>query len=156
MAHSLRYEFDQKFNFPAQEVFKWCTDYEAGDLGLMGDEGKRSIEKISKDAIILNDAYYIGKKIVRRKKIVNLYPDTLSWVSTHLIGDRKYSQFLYRISAEGNSKSSLHFTGLQIEYDDRKNKSASSVSKRLQKNDSHAWQLLAKEMEKDMKVHAQK
>ncbi|MDA4129405.1 MAG: hypothetical protein OK457_01420 [Thaumarchaeota archaeon] len=151
MVHSLRYEFTQKFDFPADAAFRWCTDYQPGDLGLMGDDGARSIERISKDTFILQDTYRVGRKTIRKKKVVNLYPDTLSWVSTHLIGKMKYSQFQYRISSNGGSKSQLYFTGLQVEYDDKKRSHAPKISEQLKEEDSHAWELLAKEMEKDLR-----
>jgi hypothetical protein len=83
MAFTIRYGFSQRFNFPAEQVFKWCTDYRPGDLRLMAEDGKRSVERISKDTIVLEDSSRKGEKIVHRKKVVNLYPDSLSWVSTH-------------------------------------------------------------------------
>ncbi len=151
MAFSIRYDFTQEFRFPAEEVFKWCTNYSPGDLSLMGEKGKRRIEKISKDTYILTDSYPSGRKnILRKKKMVNLYPDTLSWVSTHLIGKTKHSQFLYRVSAEGPSSSRVFFTGLQIEYDDKKKFKMAAMSEELKKEDSHAWELLAQEMERDV------
>jgi hypothetical protein len=151
MAFTIRYGFSQKFNFPAEEVFKWCTDYRTGDLGLMAEEGKRSVERVSKDTFLLVDSYQQGEKIVRKKKVVNLYPESLSWVSTHLIGNTRYSQFLYRVSPISASSSRVDFTGFQVEYDDKKKRSADSRSEELRKEDSHAWELLAKEMEKDMR-----
>ena len=92
----------------------------------------------------------MGKKPRARKKIVNLYPDTLSWVSTHLIGKTKYSQFLYKVSPLGASSARVDFTGFQVEYDDKKKRNAKDLSEDLRKEDSHAWELLAKEMENDM------
>jgi hypothetical protein len=150
MAFTVRYGFSQEFNFPVEEVFKWCTDYRPGDPGLMGENGKRSVERISRDTFILDDSYRKGDKLVHRKKVVNLYPDTFSWVSTHLIGKTRYSQFLYRVSPLGASRSRVDFTGFQMEYDDKKKRSADSISEELRKEDSYAWELLAKEMEKDM------
>jgi hypothetical protein len=62
----------------------------------------------------------------------------------------RFSQFLYRVTPLDASNSQLDFTGFQIEYDDKKKRSADSISDELRKEDSHAWELLAKEMEKDM------
>ena len=149
MAFTIRYGFSQKFNYPAEEVFRWCTDYSSGDLGLMAEDGKRSVERITKETFILDDTYRNGTKTTRKKKIVNLYPDTLSWVSTHLIGKTKYSQFLYKVSPLGSSSSRVDFTGFQVEYDDKKKRNAKALSEDLRKEDSHAWELLAKEMEND-------
>ena len=78
MAFSIRYDFSQKFNFPAEEVFKWLTNYQPDDLSLMGDKGKRSVEKISKDVFILSDTYRSGRKNLLKKKVVNLYPETFN------------------------------------------------------------------------------
>jgi hypothetical protein len=150
MAFTIRYGFSQKFNYPAEEVFRWCTDYRSGDLGLMAEDGKRSVERITKETFILDDTYRNGTKTTRKKKIVNLYPDTLSWVSTHLVGKTKYSQFLYKVSPLGSSSSRVDFTGFQVEYDDKKKRDAKALSEDLRKEDSHAWDLLAKEMENDM------
>ena len=115
----------------------------------MEEDGTRSVERVSKDTFILKDTYQIGKKKVRKNKLVNLYPESLSWVSTHLIGKTRYSQFLYRVSPLDSSSSRVDFTGFQIEYDDKKKRSANSMSEELRKEDSKAWGLLAKEMEND-------
>jgi hypothetical protein len=151
MTFTVRYGFSQKFNFPAEDVFQWCTDYRSGDLGLMEENGKRSVERISKDTFLLDDTYRNGGKTVRKKKLVNLYPETLSWVSTHVTGKTRYSQFLYKVSPIGSSSSQVDFTGFQIEYDDKKKTGAKVMSEQLRKEDSHAWELLAKEMENDMR-----
>lgn len=154
MTFSIRYDFSQQFSFPAKQVFEWCTNYTPGDLALMGEKGKRKVEKISKDTFILTDSYPSAGGSVRKKRMVNLYPDTLSWIGTHLIGKTKYSQFLYRVSAEGPATSRVYFTGLQIEYDDKKKSRAAAIAQELKKEDSHAWELLAQEMEKDMRKNS--
>jgi len=158
MAFSLRYRFSQKFRVPARDAFEWCTSYDPNDLTLMGDVGKRSINIISETTLILDDTYKIGKAINRRKKLVQLYPADLFWVSTHLIGPTKYSQFLYKISPESKSSSRLDFTGLQIECGSEK-KTKQDISARaqeLRKLDSIAWKKLTEEMERDWKKNLRK
>ena len=105
MAYSLRYKFSQEFRVPAREAFEWCTSHDPNDLTLMGEVGTRSIDIISETTLILNDTYRDGKTINERKRLVQLYPADLFWVSTHLIGPTKYSQFLYKISPESESSS---------------------------------------------------
>jgi hypothetical protein len=68
-----------------------------------------------------------------------------------LIGKTKHSQFRYRVSAEGVERSRVYFSGFQLEYDDKKKSKAAAISEELRKEDSHAWQLLAQEMEKDIR-----
>ena len=130
MAYSFRYKFSQEFRVPAREAFEWCTSYDPDDLALMGDVGKRSIDIISETTLILNDTYKVGKNINKRKKLVQLYPADMFWVSTHLIGPTKYSQFLYEIYPESESRSRLDFTGQQIEYGSEK-KTKRSVNARI-------------------------
>ena len=149
---SLRYNFSQRFNVPAQEAYKWCTDYDPGDLPLMGENGKSKIEWISEDAVMLSDT--IRKEdgtTVAKKKLVRLDPSTLSWTNTHVGGPYKYSQFWYRIVPEGKEGSRLEFTGLQLENFDMENKQSTKIlASKLRKEDSGAWKLLAKELHKDL------
>ena len=117
----------------------------------MGDVGRRSIEKISIDKVILDDTYYKGKNRIRKRKFVQLYPDRMMWVSTHLIGPTMYSQFFYEIFPEGKNASRLDFTGMQTDHG--RNKSAQQIAQlatKLRTVDSGAWKKLAKEMEKDL------
>jgi hypothetical protein len=82
---------------------------------------------------------------------VQLYPDRLSWVSTHLTGPNKYSQFIYEISAEGNGASRLDFTALHLEYEKKLDgEDIKSLADKLRKEDSAAWKLLAKAMAKEL------
>src|SRR3989454_11363528 len=120
-ASSIRYGFSQHFKVPAIDAYRWCTDYEPADLALMGENGKRSVKRISEDAIILTDTMrgQDGRRTIKRK-IVRLYPERLSWTSTHLTGPITHSQFLYEILSDGKNSSHLDFTGLQINYDEGK------------------------------------
>jgi hypothetical protein len=115
----------------------------------MGEEGvERQITLVTEGVIILKDTFHSEMDIIEKEKLVELYPGQLSWVSTHLSGPNKYSQFLYRISAEGKV-SVLNFTGLHLDYDWKED--AQSLANRLCREDANAWKLLAKAMAKELK-----
>jgi len=66
----------------------------------MGDEAaERQITRLADATIILSDIFHTGKGYVEKQKLVQLYPDRLCWIATHLTGPNKYSQFIYEISA---------------------------------------------------------
>ncbi len=145
MALAVRYYFSQRFAFPAQKVFDWCTDFDPKDHVLMGDaNAKRQISHITDDTIILKDVFLTPSGPLEKEKLVQLYPNRLSWTSTHLTGPNKYSQFLYKITSEGKGFSALNFTALHIEYDEKAD--AKLLADRLCKEDAAAWKLLAKAM----------
>jgi len=148
---SIRYRFIQHFNVPALEAYRWCTSYDPKDLSLMGEKGKREIQWISKDAVILSDSFRKKNRgTFTKKKIVRLDPSTLSWTNTHIAGPVKYSQFLYKIVPEGKSASRLEFRGLQLQNFDARNKQkTSTIASKIRKEDSGSWKLLAKELNKD-------
>ncbi|MDQ1279781.1 MAG: hypothetical protein QG670_1043 [Thermoproteota archaeon] len=155
MPESIRYHFTQCFKFSAQKVFNWCTDYDPEDYELMGDKGvERYISHITSSTILLRDVFQTSTGQMEKQKLVELYPDTLSWTSTHLTGPNKYSQFLYKISLEGNEESILDFTGLHIEYGEKEldKSEAKTLAYRLCKEDAQAWKLLAKAMEKELRT----
>lgn len=117
----------------------------------MGDEAaERQITRVTDATVILTDTFYIGKGSVEKQKLVQLYPDQLRWVSTHLTGPNKYSQFIYEISSEGKGVSRLDFTALHLEYENLESASAKSLAEKLKKEDSAAWKLLAKAMIKEL------
>ena len=148
---SIKYGFVQHFKVPAIEAYRWCTDYDPGDHSLMGEKGKRKIQWLSKDAVILSDSS--RKKnggAVTKKKIVRLDPSSLSWTSTHIAGPIKYSQFLYRIVPEGRNSSHLEFTGLQLESSETNKQDTRALANKIRKEDSGTWKLLAKELNKDL------
>jgi hypothetical protein len=151
MPCSIRYCFSQSFAFSARETYKWCTDYSPMDHALMGDnEAERLITRVAEDTIIITDIFHTGKGKVEKQKLVQLYPDRLRWVSTHLTGPHKYSQFLYEISAEGSGASRLDFTALHLEYGGKLcSEDIKLLAGKLKEEDSAAWKLLAKAMAKD-------
>ena len=153
MPCSIRYRFSQRFSVPARKAYEWCTDYSLEDHVLMGDEAaKRQITRVTDATVILTDTFHTGKGDVEKQKLVQLYPERLFWVSTHLTGPNRYSQFIYEISAEGNGASRLDFTALHLEYekDNLDSEAIKSLADKLKKEDSAAWKLLAKAMAKEL------
>ncbi len=145
MALAIRYYFNQRFIVPAQVVFDWCTDFDPKDHLLMGDpNAERQVSRITDDTIILNDVFHSPLGSLEKLKLIQLYPNRLSWTSTHLTGPNKYSQFLYKITAQGKGFSALNFTALHIEYVDKTD--AKLLADRLCQEDAAAWKLLAKAM----------
>jgi hypothetical protein len=115
----------------------------------MGDEGvERQVTSVAKSTIILKDIFHATTGTIEKEKLVQVYPDQLSWVSTHLTGPNKYSQFLYRISLEAKEASILDFTGLHLDYAAKTD--AKELAERLCMEDAAAWNLLAKAMEKEL------
>lgn len=152
MWHAIRYHFSQRFHVPARKAYEWCTDYDPQDHALMHEDAERQITHISEGTIILKEIFHTSNGNVEKQKLVQLYPDRLSWVSTHLSGPNKYSQFIYEIAAEGDSASCLDFTALHIEHEKENldNKCIKLLANKLRKEDSAVWKLLAKEMEKEL------
>ena len=153
MPCSIRYRFSQRFPVPARKAYKWCTDYSPQDHALMGEEAaERQITRVTDTTIILTDIFHTSKGNVEKQKLVQLYPDRLCWVSTHLTGPNKYSQFIYEISAEGDSASRLDFTALHLEYEKENldSEAIKSLANKLKKEDSATWKLLAKAMAKEL------
>jgi hypothetical protein len=150
MALAVRYYFIQRFAISAQSAFDWCTNFDPEDHLLMGEaDAKRQVSHITNDTIILNDSFPSSSGPIEKQKLVQLYPSKLSWTSTHLTGLNKYSQFLYKITSQGKGFSTLNFTGLHIEYEEKVD--AKQLAGRLCREDADAWKLLAKAMEQDLK-----
>jgi hypothetical protein len=148
MAIAIRYYFSQRFAVPAQMAYDWSTEFDPKDHLLMGDSNaKRQITHVTDATILLKDVFPLPSGFTEKEKLVQLYPNRLSWTSTHLTGPNKYSQFLYKITAEGKGFSALNFSALHVEYDDKAD--AKLLADRLCKEDAAAWKLLAKVMEKE-------
>jgi hypothetical protein len=152
MVYSLRYHFSQIFALPPLEAYKWCTNYDSNDLTLMHQKGKRDITNLTEGTIILTDTFYNKKKTVKKNKLIQLYPDKLSWTNTHLSGPNKYSQFLYEIKPEKEGHSKLNYIGLQMEYKKPKlgKKEIETRETEQMNQDAAVWKILAKEMEKEI------
>jgi hypothetical protein len=152
MPYSIRYRFSQRFSVSAREVYDWCTNYGPEDHALMGDEAaERQITRVAEDVVVLTDVFHVGTGAVEKQKVVQLYPDRLRWVSTHLTGPHKYSQFIYEISAEGDEASRLDFTALHLEYGEKlDSEDIKLLADKLKEEDANAWKLLAKAMAKEL------
>ena len=114
----------------------------------------RDVRQVSEDTILLNDTYTVGGERVTKQKLVCLYPDRLTWTSTHVTGPNRCSQFLYEIEPETDRTCRLKFTGLFLDYNIKKRgdeKENDLLAKKLEKMDSENWRLLAREMEKELK-----
>jgi hypothetical protein len=150
MPTSINYGFTQHFRVSADRAFQWCTSYDPGDLDLMHEWGKRKIKQLSEDTFILTDTFSTNGGSVTKTKLVRINPVEFSWTNTHLNGPIKYSQFLYKITAEGKDRSRLDFVGLQLEPRNMTRKEAAALARRVRKEDSGAWKYLAKAMEKEL------
>ncbi len=147
---TIHYEFIQKFNIPAQKAFAWCTRYDPTDMEIMQENATREVQYIADHVLILKDTFVIEGKSVEKQKLVSIYPNRLTWTSTHLTGPNKYSQFLYEISALSEGESQLRFTASSLDYDVENKKDAERQGKKVSKMDAENWKLLAQEMEKDL------
>jgi hypothetical protein len=116
------------------------------------DAAKRRITHLTETTIILTDIFHTSNGRVEKQKLVQLYPDRLSWISTHLTGPNKYSQFIYEISTEGNNASRLNFTALHLEYgkENLDSEGIKWLADKLKAEDSAAWRRLAKAMAKEL------
>ena len=116
----------------------------------MGDENDdRQIIQITRGSLILKDTFHLPAETVEKQKLVQIYPEELSWTSTHLTGPNKYSQFLYKITPRGKDASGLNFTAAHLEYDEKAD--AKLLAERLCKEDVFAWRLIAKAMAEEQK-----
>jgi hypothetical protein len=124
---------------------------------LMGDAAaERQITRLTDSTIILTDTFHTVSGPVEKKKLVQLYPDRLRWISTHLSGPNKNSQFIYEISDEGDDASRLDFTAMHLEYGKEKLSSADVklLADKLREEDAAAWKLLASAMVKELSPRA--
>jgi hypothetical protein len=152
--YSVHFWFSQHFDFPAEAAFNWCTDYSPDDLNLMGNGGRRKVERLNDDTFILTDEYGTNDEKVLRtrlsKKVVRIYPERLCWTNTRISPDGIHSQFLYQlVPEEGGSR--LEYTGSQI-FPGKSpgRKKLAEIAKRLTAEDSASWRNLAKAMAKDL------
>ena len=138
----------------AWKAYEWCTDYAPGDHTLMGDkDASRKVEHFTERSVILTDTFHVGtKNLIEKQKLVQLYPETLFWTSTHLTGPAKHSQFIYQITAEGDEASRLDFTGIFLDYahEGMSEADAARLAEKTCKDDAAAWALFAKAMEQDL------
>lgn len=147
------YRFSVQLPASRERAFRWATDYRPTDLNLMGEHGRRKVERLAENVLRLTDAYETPRGRVSKVKLVHLLPDRLAWTNTHLSGPARFSQFLYELRPRGRNGSRLHFTGLQVEHVARP-ATARAVARRakdLAREDSRAWRRLATAMARELR-----
>ena len=156
--NAVRYSFSQKFPVPVEEAFRWAIDYDPDDFSLMGQEGRRKINKLSEDTFILEDARKTEKGWVEKTRLIRINPERRSFSNTHISGPTLHSQFWYEFLPEGKGGSRLDFTGLLL-YPSEKKLSSEQVAKMAaeeKKGDSKIWKNLARAMQADLKKSGRK
>ncbi len=154
---SVAFRFSQPFPFPAKRVYDWATDFEPGDLGLMGVNGRRRIARVCNDTVILSDTRVNDGKRVTKRRLVRLYPERLAWTNTHLSGPNKHSQFLYELLATGKKVSRLDFTGRQVMHVEKAApKDLRAMAAKLAKEDAETWKMLARALAADLEDEPQR
>jgi hypothetical protein len=153
MPRTIHYSFTQSFNVAARRAFEWCTDYTPEDMTLVQEgNATREVQHIADDLIILVDTFLNEGMRVVKQKLVCLYPNRLTWTSTHLMGPNKYSQFLYEITPQTDKQCCLKFTASHLDYGVRKSRQETeNLKEELKRTDSEIWKRLAKAMEKQLK-----
>src|SRR5271169_1663514 len=107
--YTVHYGFSQRFPFPVEDAFAWSSDYGTGDLALMGFQGKREIERIDKDTLVVNDTFFADGRTTKKKRLVRFFPELHLLTNTRLSSPNKHSQFIYQFVAEGKNMSRLDF-----------------------------------------------
>jgi hypothetical protein len=149
----IRYSFSQRFSVPVEEAFRWAVDYDPDDFSLMGQEGKRKINKLSEDTFILEDSRKTVRGWVDKTRLIRINPERRSFSNTHISGPTLHSQFWYEFFPQGKRGSRLDFTGLLL-YPSEEKLSPREVAKMAaeeRRGDSKIWKNLAKAMEADLK-----
>lgn len=149
---SFAFSFRIRLPASADRAYGWATDYRPDDPKLMGEDGRRTVERLTPDTILLTDTVRSDGRTMRRQRLVRLRPKERSWTNTHLAGTRLHSQFLYRIVPVGRNASRLEFTGLQVEYGPRTLTAAQRAgrAKEVRTADRQTWVRLVRAMRKDL------
>jgi len=149
---SANYSFRQRFRVPAPKAFRWCLDFTPDDLADSEDHVRRKVLWVSPQTVLLADTLSgpRGRRI-RKVKLVQIYPETRSWVSTHIAGPNLHSQFRYRIVPDGPGASALLFDGRELRWSGPTLTAAATrrLAQRLQREDADLWKRFAVEMERD-------
>ncbi len=150
--YTVHYSFSQRFKFPLQEAWRWSTDYDENDIALTGQNGKREIERLNQDTLVLTDSYYTDGRTTTKRRLIRLFPELHMLTNTRLSSANRHSQFIYQFVSEGRNRSRLDFTGAQVNRS--RNKPAASkvaaLAGEYERFDSRIWVNLAAAMEKDL------
>jgi hypothetical protein len=145
------YRFTVRLRAPRAWAYRWLTDYRPDDLHSIGQNADRVVEKLADDLFLLTDEYRAdpfdarqGARTVKAK-LVQLYPKEWMWVSTHVSGPARYSQFRYELFPRGRTSCTLRFTGVQVEKVARRPtaRSLAERSRVLRREDSAGWRRYA-------------
>ena len=112
--YSLQYVFRQPLNAPPKAAYSWCTDFEPADGKLFPVKWRRSVRRLSKDALVLTDTTYPAGRPRRIHRLVRLNPSEMAWTNTHLDGPFRHSQDLVRIVPDGPRRCHLEFRGFRL------------------------------------------
>ncbi len=154
MPFDIRYRFSQDFDVSAEDAFLWCTDFTPQDHLLVAhSNAQRQITHLTDSTIILKDTFCNGNETVEKEKLIQLYPDRFTWVSTHLSGPNKYSQYLYEIFVKTPTTSRLRFTAIHVEHEKEEmtKERSLALADKLCNEDSAMWRLFAQAMYRDFK-----
>lgn len=151
MPCSVRYGFSQKFAVSAEAAFAWCTDYQHDDYALLGNrDAKRTVMWVTQSTVLIKDNFSVGNRVIEKEKLVQLYPKWHMWISTHISGPNKYSQFIYQLFAEGHGTSRLDFSALHVEHTETLTEQGlKQLTHELRVGDAEMWRLFAKAMALD-------
>ena len=150
---STRYEFTQHFKVPADQAFRWCTDYDPKDHNLMGNKGFRKVTRVSDDSVLLEDTLYPRGKAVTKKKLIKIDKERMTYFNFHLTGANKNSLYFYRIIPEPEGKSRLEYTGYELTYPKKapSKKELAATAEADAATRTKEWGRLAKAMEKEVR-----
>lgn len=151
-SYTVHYRFSQRFPFPLEDAWRWSTDYDEDDIRRLGLKGKREIERIDDDTLVLNDTYFGDGRTTKRRRLVRIYPELHLLTNTRLSSTNKHSQFIYQFVAEGKNRSRLDFTGAQVNSSRVRptQSKIEALAREYAEADSKIWVNLAAEMKRDL------
>lgn len=144
------YSFRQRFRVPAADAFRWCIDFVPYPWTAGGRHGSRKVVWLAPNTVLLDDTFPApGGGRVRKVKLVQVYPRSRSWVSNHVVGPNRHSQFRYAILRDGPNASHLLFEGREMRWQGPVLTPAEvrRLAARLRGEDSQLWKEFAAEME---------
>ncbi|HYB79292.1 MAG TPA: hypothetical protein VEG66_05995 [Thermoplasmata archaeon] len=148
----LDYAFRQRFRVPPSKAFRWCLDFSPDDVELSSGHLSRKVSWTSPRTVVLDDRFAKpnGER-VHKVKLVQVYPETRSWVSTHIAGPNHHSQFRYRIVPNGANASALIFEGRELRWQGPTLSAVATrkLARQLCREDSGTWKEFAAAMESD-------
>lgn len=152
MPCAVRYGFSQHFDVAAKAAFDWCTDYQPTDHELIGNSSaKRAVIKVADGVVLIKDSFSTKSGQVEKEKLVHLYPQRLTWTSTHISGPNRHSQSTYQIVAETDDTSRLDFTALHVESrENLSEKELAALAEELCAGDKAIWRGFAAAMQKEL------